>query len=113
MDIASIMAIIQLVTLLLPLVQQVVQWIEDSVNQAKTSGTITTVTGADKKAAALTFIQQLWPTIAQTGTGAKVTAALTPDQIVSTTSNLIDGVVGIYNTLGIFKKSTPAVTPTA
>jgi hypothetical protein len=108
MDMASILAIIQLAALLLPLIQQAVVWVEDMVNQAKANGTISTITGADKLAAALTFVQNLWPQIAATGTGAKIATLITPEQFTATATSLINSVVGIFNTLGIFKKSTPA-----
>ena len=113
MDIASILAIIQLAAFLIPIIQQIIKAIEDAVAQGQATGTITSVTGAEKKAAALGWLQQLWPMITKTGTGSKLASQITPEQLTDLGANLIDQMVSVFNTLGLFKKSTPAGTPTA
>ena len=105
---AMIVAIVQLAVLAIPFITQIIQTVEDMVNQAKASGTVTAVSGADKLSAALGFFQQLWPTLAQTGTGAKIVAVLSPQQITDAVTSLINGAVTMANSLGIFKNSTPA-----
>ncbi len=53
-QIAAILAIIQLVALILPMIPVLIKTIEDTINELKATGTITTLAGADKLAVALT-----------------------------------------------------------
>jgi len=110
MDIGSFLVIAQLVVFLIPIIQQIVKAIEEAVTQAKETGTITSITGPEKKAAALSWLTQLWPTITKTGTGAKLADQVTPEQLTDLAGKMIDGAVSIFNSLRIFKKSTPADT---
>lgn len=98
--------IIQFIALAWPLVMQVIQMIQDAVAQAKANGTLTVQpASADKQAQALVLFQNLWPTIAQTGTGAKLVASTTPDQISSLINNLVPGLINGAVSIGNMFKS--------
>ncbi len=104
----SPLVIIQLIAVALPLLTQLILFVEDQVKQAQANGVITDATGANKKTAVLTLFGQLWSTLATSGAGSKV-LQLPTDQMSNLLSQLIDGVVGTFNVLGIFTKSTPAI----
>lgn len=112
MGVAEILAIIGALPLLFSLIQSIVTGIENAVNQAKANGTITEVAGPDKLAGALALFQQIWPMISSTGTGAKLAAATTPEQLSQLVTTLINGTVSFFNQVGIFAKSIGAITPT-
>ena len=101
------LSIVQLVIVALPLLTQLIQYIEDLVNNAGA----TSVTGTQKKDAVTTLFGQLWSGLQVSGAGSKV-LTIPSTQIAPIVSQLIDGVVATFNTLGIFKKATPAA-PTA
>jgi hypothetical protein len=99
------LAIVQLVIVLIPLLTQLITWVEDLV---KNSGVA--ATGADKKATVLALFQQMWTTLSTSGAGSKL-LQIPADQLTSAVSQLIDLIVAGLNAMGIFTKA-PA-TPTA
>jgi hypothetical protein len=117
MEIGAILALISALPLLLQLITSIVVGIQNATAQAQANGAVSApVAGPVKLDAALGLFQALWPAISSTGTGAKLAAATTPDQLTATVTSLINGVVEMSKTLGIenFVKSlsAPAV-PTA
>jgi hypothetical protein len=57
----------------------------------------------------------LWPVVSKTGTGAKLAAATTPEQLNDVFTMLINGTVDVFNKIGKFVKAGQAAisTPTA
>lgn len=109
MNPAIIVALIGALPLLLQLITSIISAVENAVSQAQANGTISApVTGADKLTGALSLFQALWPAISSTGTGAKLAAVTTPDQLTQIVTDLINTSVAFFNQIGIFKKSTPA-----
>ena len=100
----SPLAIVQLVVVLIPLLTQLIQWIETLVNSSGVPAT-----GTEKKDAVMTLFNQLWQSLPTLGAKDKI-LQIPADQITNAVSQLIDLIVSGLNALGIFKTSTP-VTP--
>ncbi len=111
-QIAAILAIIQLVALIIPLIPPLIKTIEDTVNELKATGTISDITGPQKLGMALSIFDGLIPMLSQTGTGAKIFAQISPEQIKATVTSLINSFVAGFNQVSIFQKSQPTI-PTA
>jgi hypothetical protein len=102
--------IIQLVIALIPLLTQLIQWVEEMAAQAKANGVV--VSGTQKKDAVLAQLQTAWQAMTTSGAGSKI-FQIPAAQISTIASTLIDGIVATFNALGIFKKAVPTGTPTA
>ncbi len=111
-QIAAILGIIQLVALIIPLIPPLIKAIEDAINEAKTTGTISNITGPDKLGIALSIFDGLIPVLSQTGTGSKIFSQISPEQIKATVTSLINSFVAGFNQVNIFQKASPAI-PTA
>lgn len=100
----SPLAIVQLIVVLIPLLTQLIQWIETLVNSSGVPAT-----GAEKKDAVMTLFNQFWQSLSTSGAGDKI-FQIPAEQMTTAVSQLIDFIVTGLNALGIFKTSTP-VTP--
>lgn len=98
------LVIVQLIAVAIPLLTQLIQFVEDLVNN---SGIATS--GADKKSAVVALFGQMWGQLASSGAGSKI-FTIPADTMSSLVSGAIDSIVSTLNLLGIFKKSAP-VTP--
>ncbi len=97
--------IIQIIAIALPLLLELIKFVEDAVNRSEI-----TAAGAQKKDQVVTMFAQGWQQLVAADPSNKM-FKYPIDQIVTTISPWIDQIVSVLNALGIFKKSGAASAP--
>ena len=106
-------SIISLIAVILPLVSQLIPVFTDLIksivsveNQAQVAPA--PVSGADKKATVLNVFNTLWTQLTANPPGKSKIFQLPATTVTPIVSSVVDLAVGFFNSVGIFKKATPA-----